>query len=176
GRVAGMQVTNGQAVLMRSMGLGGPRPMTIVLDGMNMGSEFMLDDIVVQDVESVEVLKSAHNTAIYGTANGVLVITTKRGGNSSDYNRYAPGIITYNPKGYYAMRQFYSPKYEADKPDPKPDLRTTVYWNPHVVSDASGNATFNYFNTDMPGVYRILIEGIDSNGNLGRKVFNYEVK
>ncbi|RZK83916.1 MAG: TonB-dependent receptor, partial [Pedobacter sp.] len=109
GRVAGVQITNGQAFLTRAMGMGGPRPMQVMLDGMNMGTEFRLDDIVVQDIESIEVLKSIGNTAIYGSANGVLVITTKRGGSSTGYNRYAPGIITYNPKGYYAMRQFYSP-------------------------------------------------------------------
>ncbi|RYF25880.1 MAG: TonB-dependent receptor [Flavobacteriales bacterium] len=176
GRVAGMQVTNGQAVLLRSMGLGGARPMQIVLDGANMGSDFRLDDIVVQDVESIEVLKSAHHTVLYGTGDGVLVVTTKRGGSNAGYKRYAPGIITYNPKGYYAMRQFYSPKYEANNQDPKPDLRTTVYWNPHVVSDQNGNANFYYFNTDVPGVYRVLIEGIDATGNLGRKVMTYEVK
>ncbi|RZK56071.1 MAG: TonB-dependent receptor [Pedobacter sp.] len=175
GRVAGVQITNGQAFLTRAMAMGGPRPMQVMLDGMNMGTEFRLDDIVVQDIESIEVLKSIGNTAIYGSANGVLVITTKRGGSSTGYNRYAPGIITYNPKGYYAMRQFYSPKYDAANTDTKPDLRTTVYWNPHIVSDASGNASFNYFNTDAPGVYRVVIEGIDANGNLGRKVFTYQV-
>ena len=176
GRVAGVQITNGQAFLTRAMGMGGPRPMQVMLDGMNMGTEFMLDDIVVQDIESIEVLKSIGNTAIYGSANGVLVITTKRGGSSTGYNRYAPGIITYNPKGYYAMRQFYSPKYDVANTDTKSDLRTTVYWNPHIVSDASGNATFNYYNTDVPGVYRVVIEGIDANGNLGRKVITYDVK
>ncbi|RZL50928.1 MAG: TonB-dependent receptor [Pedobacter sp.] len=178
GRVAGISVVNGQAVSMRSMGFGGRSPMIIVLDGMNMGNDFTLDDINVVDIESVEVLKPGGNTAIYGSqgGNGVIVITTKRGANTeNNYNRYSPGIVTISPKGFYAIRQFYSPKYTAT-PDSKPDFRTTVYWNPHVVSDPTGKANLNFFNTDQAGDYRIVIEGIDSNGNLARKVLTYQVK
>ena len=175
GRIAGVTINNGKAYSMRSMGLNGRNPMSIVLDGMNMGDDFDLDNIVVQDVESVEVLKSIGNTAIYGMngANGVLVITSKRGG-TSNYNRYAPGIVTYAPKGFYAVRQFYSPKYDTN-PDSKPDLRTTLYWNPQVVSDETGKASINYFNTDQAGTFRIVIEGIDNMGNLARKVYTYTV-
>ncbi len=172
GRVAGVTVTKGQAFSRGSKG-----PMNVVLDGMSMGDEFELDDIVVQDIETIEVLKSIGNTAIYGGqgANGVLVITTKRGAGTSNYNRYSPGIVTYAPKGFHVNREFYSPKYDVN-PDDKPDLRTTVYWNPHLISDVSGKAVFNYFNTDQSGTYRIVIEGIDAIGNLARKVYTYEVK
>jgi TonB-dependent SusC/RagA subfamily outer membrane receptor len=174
GRVVGVTIRNGMAYSNRANG----GAMNIVLDGMNMGEDFQLDDIVVQDIESVEVLRTIGNTAIYGSngTNGVLVITTKRGGNtSSDYNRYTPGIVTYSPKGYQISREFYSPKYNVN-PEKNRDLRTTVYWNPHLNTDKNGNVIVNYFNTDMSGNYRIVVEGIDYFGNIGRKVYNYEVK
>lgn len=176
GRIAGVTVSNGKAYMMRSGGLNGRTPMAIVLDGMNMGDDFELDNIVVQDVESIEVLKSIANTAIYGMngGSGVLVITSKRGGANTSYNRYAPGIVTYAPKGFYTVREFYSPKYNTTQ-DSKPDLRTTVYWNPQVVSDATGKANISYFNTDQSGTFRIVIEGIDNLGNLARKVYTYTV-
>ncbi|MES2651563.1 MAG: TonB-dependent receptor plug domain-containing protein [Bacteroidota bacterium] len=171
GRIAGVTVRNGNAYLRQSAS-----PMAIVLDGMNM-QDMMLDEINVFDIETIEVLKNIGNTAIYGSrgGNGVLVITTKRGGGSSSVNAYAPGIITYIPKGYSISRQFYSPRYDAT-PDTKPDLRTTVYWNPSIVSDEKGNFKLNYFNTDESGLYRVVIEGIDLMGNLARKVFTYNVK
>jgi hypothetical protein len=173
GRVAGLSMMGGKAVLMRS---GGRGSMAIVLDGMNMGGDFSLDEINVTDVESVEILKSIGNTAIYGGggSNGVLVITTKRGAGTTDYTRYSPGIVTYSPKGYSQGRAFYSPMYDI-KPDPKIDLRSTVYWNPHLISDPTGKAVFNYFNTDLPGTYRIVIEGIDSAGDLVHNVYTYQV-
>ncbi len=176
GRVAGLIIQNGVPFLNRSMGFGGLTPMQIILDGVPVEREF-LDNIIPMDVESIEVLKSIGNTAIYGAngGSGVLVITTKRGQSNSSYNKYAPGILTYMPKGYAIIRQFFSPKYDVNVPT-LPDLRTTVYWNPHIVSNADGVAKFNYYNTDKPGNYRVVIEGIDAFGNLARKVFTYQVK
>lgn len=171
-RAPGVSVRGGLAVSNRNSG-----QMAIVLDGMKMSNDFLLDDINVYDIESVEILRSIGNTTIYGMdgLNGVIVITTKIGaGTSNNYPGYTPGIITYLPKGYYAVRQFYSPKYDV-QPDNKPDYRTTVYWNPHLVTDPSGETKFNYFNTDQSGNYRVVIEGIDAEGNLARKVFTYLV-
>ncbi|HTM97122.1 MAG TPA: carboxypeptidase regulatory-like domain-containing protein, partial [Pedobacter sp.] len=171
GRIAGVMVRDGKAYARQSQGA-----MSVSLDGMVM-EDFSLDDINVFDIETVEVLKSIGNTAIYGSrgANGVLVITTKRGGGSSSINAYAPGIITYSPKGYAISRQFYSPKYDSNT-DPKPDLRTTVYWNPSILSNEKGEFKLEYFNADEPGLYRIVIEGIDLIGNLARRTFTYKVE
>lgn len=173
GRVAGLMIMNGQAYLSRN---GGRTPMAIVLDGMNMGSDF-LDNINVFDIETIEVLKSIGNTAIYGSngGGGVLVITTKRGGGNYS-NTFTPGITTYNPKGLYISREFYSPKYEPSVPDRKPDLRTTVYWAPQVPTNEQGKSSFSFFNTDEAGTYRVVLEGMDHMGRLGRAVYTYEVK
>jgi TonB-dependent SusC/RagA subfamily outer membrane receptor len=171
GRVAGLIIRNGTPYLMRNNGT----PMSIVLDGMQMEGDF-LDNINPMDIETVEVLKSVGNTAIYGSrgGGGVLVITTKRGGGYSSASTFTPGIIPFSPKGYYTPREFYSPKYDA--PDNRPDYRTTIYWNPNIVTNESGKAAFNYFNSDEPGTYRIIIEGMDMLGNLARTVYTYEVK
>ncbi|MDH3244843.1 MAG: SusC/RagA family TonB-linked outer membrane protein, partial [Saprospiraceae bacterium] len=85
GKVAGVQVTpasgepgRGAQIRIRGVGtLNNASPLYVV-DGM------LLDDISfinLQDVESVEVLKDASATAIYGSrgANGVIIITTKKG-------------------------------------------------------------------------------------------------
>ncbi len=178
GRVAGINVNAGIPSNTRN-GLG----MTVYVDGVVYiggagaeGSQGSMDDLTIPDIESVEVLKSVAYTTIYGHggANGVIVITTKTG-KGSTASTYAPGMLAYSPKGLFANRQFYSPKYDTN-PDSKPDFRTTVYWNPHLVSDANGKASINFFNTDQVGNYRILIEGIDAFGNLARKVVTYQVK
>ena len=50
----------------------------IIVDGVEYGSTL---DIPASDIESMDILKDASSTAIYGTkgANGVIIITTKRG-------------------------------------------------------------------------------------------------
>lgn len=85
GKVAGVRVTSnsgapGEAPTIRIRGVGtfgNPDPIFVV-DGV------ILDDITFlnsSDIESMEVLKDASSTAMYGSrgANGVIIITTKSG-------------------------------------------------------------------------------------------------
>ncbi|MBB6113079.1 hypothetical protein SAMN05421821_12919 [Mucilaginibacter lappiensis] len=152
--------------------------MQIVVDGINMEADY-LDNLVISDIASIEVLRSVGNTAIYGFrgGNGLLIITTKRGDEGTVYNRYAPGVVTYSPKGYYKAREFYSPQYDDPKTNTQmQDLRSTIYWNPKILTDKDGNASLSFFNADGKGTYRIIIEGMDAEGNLGRQVFKYKVE
>ncbi|WP_448700799.1 TonB-dependent receptor [Mucilaginibacter sp. AW1-3] len=165
---------NGMAYSTRSLNI----PMLVVLDGMPM-EDFDLDMLSPTDVASVEVLRTIGYTAIYGSraSGGVLVITTKRGGEDSGYRNYAPGIMTYHPKGYYKAREFYAPKYDDPKTNTRvADLRTTIYWQPNIITDKTGTASLSFFNSDGKGTYKAVIEGIDAEGNIGRQVFRYKVE
>jgi TonB-linked SusC/RagA family outer membrane protein len=62
----------------------------VIIDGFQGGN---INDLNPNDIESIEVLKDASSTAIYGAqgANGVLIVTTKRGVANKvhvDYNGY----------------------------------------------------------------------------------------
>lgn len=85
GRAAGVQVVSsgepGTNVTFRIRGTGtiqNNNPL-IVVDGMPLNGG--LNQVNMNDVESVSILKDASSTAIYGArgANGVVIITTKRG-------------------------------------------------------------------------------------------------
>ncbi|WP_276348603.1 TonB-dependent receptor plug domain-containing protein [Daejeonella sp. JGW-45] len=180
GRVAGIIVNNGIVYSTRSMNTSfrGPVPMQIIIDGMYVEPEF-ISSVNPNDVESIEVLKSGGNTAIYGMrgGGGVLVINTKRAEGNKDYRTYAPGVISYNPKGFYKAREFYSPNYEDPKINAKvADLRTTVYWNPNVISDNDGKSSVEFFNADGAGNYKVIVEGINLKGSPGRQVYRYSVR
>lgn len=154
------------------------QPMTVMVDGIPVEGDY-LNNLNTNDVASVEVLRTIGNLVIYGFRGngGVLVITTRRGGDGNDYNRYAPGVVTYAPKGYYKAREFYSPQYDDPKTNTQmQDLRSTIYWKSNIVTDKDGNATLSFFNADGKGIYRVLIEGIDVDGNLGRQVYTYKVQ
>jgi TonB-dependent SusC/RagA subfamily outer membrane receptor len=152
--------------------------MAIVLDGNFIDNDLFID-INPANVQSVEVLLGPSFAAIYGSrgGNGIILITSKKGKDAVAYERYAPGIITYTPKGYYKVRQFYSPQYNKPKTENQlPDLRSTTFWKPDVITDKNGKASFSFFNADGKGTYRVVIEGIDSDGNLGRQVYRYKVE
>jgi len=172
---------SGQPYLQNSMKMGqsGIEPMLIVIDGQALYSISSIDDVNPQDVETIEILKGP-NASIYGVngSNGVFVINTKQmeGIQPSRSKEMSPGIFSISPKGFYKAREFYSPVYDPAQPaSALPDLRTTIFWKPDVTTNADGNASFNFFNADGAGTYRVEIEGIDSKGNLGRQVFHYKV-
>ncbi len=85
GRAAGVQViTSGQpgnnpTFRIRGTGTIGNNDPLIVVDGMPLNGG--LNQVNMNDIESLQVLKDASSTAIYGArgANGVIIITTKRG-------------------------------------------------------------------------------------------------
>jgi len=86
--------------------------------------------------------------------------------------------ITMYPKGYELARVFYLPLYTGAR-EAQPaqlDIRSTIYWNPNVTTDKTGNAGLQYFNSDGQGIYRVTVEGLDKDGNLGRQVYRYTVK
>lgn len=86
GRVPGLDIqqSSGQVGAGLNINLRGSRSISatnsplILVDGVDYGSTL---DLNSTDIESMEVLKDASSTAIYGTkgANGVIIITTKRG-------------------------------------------------------------------------------------------------
>jgi len=107
-------------------------------------------------------------------AGAIMIITKTAYGNRKTYE---PSMVNLKPKGFNKVRDFYSPRY--DKPDANlkmPDLRTTVYWNPAVKTDVTGKASFNFFNADGPGSYKVIVEGINADGELGRAVYRYTVE
>ncbi len=152
-------------------------PMAVVVDGMNVEPDF-LDILNANDVETIEVLRTPANTAIYGSrgAGGVLIVTTKRGGSDNLASVYAPGVVTVNQKGFSISREFYAPKYDDATNSTRADYRSTIYWNPQVVSDKEGKASFSFYNADEPGTYRMVIEGIDAEGHFARSVSTFDVK
>lgn len=67
GKIAGVMINNDKAYSMRSPG----RQMLIILDGMEM-TDMRLDEININDIGSVEILKNASYLEIYGSqASGI---------------------------------------------------------------------------------------------------------
>jgi hypothetical protein len=156
----------------------GIMPGLIVVDGVEEGPKFDINSIAGNDVETVELLEYA-SASMYGMAggHGVLVITTKEGAGLSVKDINAIGVLPIDVMGYYKAREFYAPKYEPPMAAGKQaDLRSTVYWNPEIKTDNDGNASFDYYNADGTGTYKVTIEGIDKDGNIGRQVYRYTVE
>lgn len=156
-------------------------PVQIFLNGIPVDLT-SLNGINATEVESVEIfLKDDLGTVnrMYNS-NGVIVINTKKIEtvkiSKQDLMDLFPPkyLLTFSPKGYTMARQFYSPKY--DGPKTNTDLRTTIYWNPKVITDKTGATSFEFFNAGEKGTYRAVIEGVDAEGHVARYVYHYKVE
>lgn len=131
------------------------------------------------EIEDVRILESSAYKLIYGVqgTGKIIFITTRQYAGTDTGSISRLGLTTYLFKGYYKARTFYSPGYVYPKTNSGEfDVRNTIYWNPDILTNKEGKASFEYFNNDTKGSYRVVIEGIDDDGNLGRQVYRYEVK
>lgn len=152
--------------------------MKVFIDNVPVDPDFF-SSLNMADVGSVEVLRTGFFLSMYGSQapGGALLINTKRGNEDRVFSSPAPGIMVYSPKGYYKTRVFYSPQYDDPKTNiPVANLRSTIYWNPNIITDKNGAASFEFFNAGSKGTYRVIIEGIDDQGNIGRQVYRYKVE
>ncbi|RDC62661.1 TonB-dependent receptor plug domain-containing protein [Adhaeribacter pallidiroseus] len=169
GRVAGLQVYRVGQNQFRASIRGQQNSPLYLLDGMPV-SESTVSSISQFDVSRIEILKNAASAAIYGgrASGGVIALFT--GAAEEDSREVTPGtyIIMHHAQGYSKVREFYSPKYNNVTASNEPDLRTTLYWNPTVKTDAQGKATVTFYTGDRTTTYRAVAEGISDEGKPGR--------
>jgi len=182
----GMIFENDNFYVMRDYNAGKRVAAQVFVKGMPVDVNY-LSNMTADGIESVEVflkdelglVNSAYNS------NGAIVVNLKKApeGEKITLAQLRDLIppkneITFTPKGYVVKRSFYMPRYSGPRAlQPNQiDTRTTIYWNPNIITDPTGTASFEYFNADGKGTYRAIIEGMDKDGNIGRQLFKYTVK
>ncbi|PRZ02125.1 TonB-dependent receptor [Marinilabilia salmonicolor] len=117
GRVAGVQMSRtstkpGSEMQIRIRGtrsLNASNDPLVVLDGIPFAGS--IGDINPNDIKSIDILKDASSTAIYGSrgANGVILITTEKGQKGQ--------TATVNYHGYYGVKSLFAEYPMMDGPD-----------------------------------------------------------
>ena len=175
GRVAGVQVVNssqapGASSTVRIRGnssLNGSNAPLVVIDGFPWGDAGDLKQINPQDIVSMEVLKDASASAIYGSrgANGVMIITTKSGRDSEKMTinlraevgmsaptrvpEIADGVTFMETYNEASLTRGRSPRYSDQKImgtrlGLDPYVYPNVDWYDMLFKDASFNQNFNF--------------------------------
>ena len=149
-------------------------PLTM-LDGMEVNYD-AIGPIPLRWVERIDVLCPINGELEWGErgGNGVVSILLK-----SDWSST---ILTYHSvnksiTGYNEPRIFYSPKHHSSlKADKKPDLRTTLFWEPKIEVGNNKEVLLNYYNSDNPSKVKVIVEGITTGGIPVTGFTEYEVK
>lgn len=108
-----------------------------------------------------------------GTFGPVMAVFTRTGNFRRSYD---PSVINYFPKGYDNAKEFYTPRYDVQNNINVPDQRSTVYWNPSVITGKEGKAEISFFNSDQTGTYLVVVEGINAQGLIGRSTYRFKVR
>lgn len=145
--------------------IGGTNPLYL-LDGVNITAETLLS-ITPSSISHIDVLKRA-DAAIYGSqgANGVIAIYTKSGmGLGALSGPENMGILNVSHPGYSKVREFFAPDYSTPKDvHAKPDFRTTLYWNPTIITEGDSVATVTFYSSDQKGLFDVVVQGITVDG------------
>ncbi|HMR19073.1 MAG TPA: carboxypeptidase regulatory-like domain-containing protein, partial [Sphingobacterium sp.] len=168
----------------RNYNQGSRVPVQFFLNGMPI-DEHTLNSIQPMEIEAVEIfLRDDLGTVsrVYQNDGVVSIITKKEkpaGPRMSlaEIEALIPktNVIDLYPLGYIKERTFYMPKYETEQSKATNDYRTTIYWNPDIKLDESGKVTLDYYNADGNGRYKVIVEGMDNLGRIGRQEFYYNV-
>ncbi|MDA3952110.1 MAG: MG2 domain-containing protein [Bacteroidales bacterium] len=144
----------------------------IVVDGVPMGDNISnFSWISPINVKEVKVTTSPGSALMYGSSyKGLVEITMLKGNENINKqvnikNDENLSVI----KGYKISKQFYSPDYskEIENNEKTFDSRSTLYWNPNLILDNSGEQTISFFNGDKRTFFQCKVVGTDGAGLLG---------
>ena len=163
GRVAGLQITNnGSNVSLLWRG----SATTTFLNEMQVDAN-TLSTISVADIAYVKVFRPPFFGAFGGGSGGAIAIYTRKGGDQPI--NPGKGLDRSFITGYSVMKQFYSPDYSNTQDEITSDLRSTLYWNPFVFTDATKTKVkIEFYNNDISKAMRVVIEGVNEYGKLIR--------
>ena len=147
----------------------------VLLDGVP-----LLDNnkIFLYDPQKIKRLDIIQSRYVLGRSifNGIASFSTYEGvfdGFSLD-----PRLVAIDYDGLQLQREFYSPVYETKElfENRIPDFRNTLLWSPDITTDQDGEAKIQFYTSDSPGKYIVLLQGMSANGNFVSAHTFFEVK
>jgi len=146
-------------------------PLTIILDGKLVLSNYppyFVNPFYWLYQYNTEEVKSFTVRMLKGYNGYFLLINI-----TSNFGRYGIGVISgtqgyaYRPMPISWPHNFYSPRYTVSTPPTVKDRRSTIFWEPDIITDAYGKAALSFYSAGQPGTYTLIMEGTDLNGNIG---------
>ncbi|MEO8823576.1 MAG: hypothetical protein ABI366_08370 [Ginsengibacter sp.] len=162
GKVAGLQINTSSNPPSLSWRGGTP---SLFMDEMPVTAD-MISNIPVNDIAFIKVFQPPFMGAVGGGSGGGIAIYTRKGGDEKQES--GKGLSNNTVSGYTLIRQFYSPDYDTfSEENEKKDLRSTLYWNPNVVTVPGQNKVLlKFYNNDITESFKVTIEGMTKDGRL----------
>jgi hypothetical protein len=141
-----------------------------------------LDYFTAEDITGIELMWNSKYDTNYGIqylpptkfggepqyqVDAWLEITTRS--KQGPFMQVVPGTYLYKTLPFTLPKQFYSPKYTVKNKAIAmgTDMRSTLHWEPNVITNAEGKAIVSFFTADKLANYTIIVEGTDLDGQIG---------
>lgn len=145
---------------------------TVLVDGVPIEDHSAIMKINPADLSRISVLASQYMVGHY-IMNGVIEIESKKHDLSCVDISSIMNVFDYSfPKQSVPIEN----ETQAIKNVHQPDLRSVLYWNPALNTDAAGNLWFRVSSSEIKGPFVIELEAITNNGETGTLVLPFEVK
>ncbi len=167
GKVAGLMVTG--AGPSATVSWRGSTP-DMYLNEMKMGID-MIQTTNVNDIAFIKVFRPPFFGSGGGGGGGAIAIYTKKGGSSRGNSANSKGMENTILGGYSVFKEFFNPSYDKPTGNFEVDSRTTLYWNPFVLTNKrSPRVKLEFYNNDSSKKLQLVLEGMNSKGKLTRVV------
>ncbi len=125
----------------------------------------MLESLPVSQVAYVKYISGIVIGSSFVSQNGALYIYTKRGDEPGASNTTA--MNTTMVKGYDISKEFSTPDYSEKTTLVNPDYRSTLYWNPYIITDKDNHKIrIEYYNNDIATKHLLILKGFAEDGSL----------
>ena len=147
----------------------------ILIDGVPF---FYTNELIQQDplkIKRLDLINRQYDVG-YQTYPGIISLTTYHG--DLDGVVLNPHALVLDYPGIPETREFFAPKYETEQQinNRMPDFRTLLYWSPQIKSDAGGRKQLEFYTSDLPGKYALVVQGVSDSGVPGNNVIYFTVK
>ncbi len=167
GKVAGLQISGSGSQMSLSWRGGTP---SLYLNEM-ISNVDMVQSIPITDIAYIKVMRPPFFGSGGGGADGAIAIYTKKGSDARKSDPNKKGMETTILAGYSRFREFYNPVYTKENPSYDPDVRSTLYWNPYILTNKrTPRFRVEFYNNDISKKLLIILEGINSDGKMTRTV------
>ena len=175
GSVPGMRVTTagGTGIQIRLRGgatsVGSSMEPLVMVNGAIMVGAAAADNLLSINpltIDRVEVVSRTVSMLGDQGRNGVIAVYLKEGVSEQTNLPSAnpAGVSNFTIEGYQPQIPFYQMDYAQEADSELVDQRQTIYWNPYLVTDATGKVQVSFYTNDLAGPMTVVIRGLGLDG------------
>jgi len=137
----------------------------LVIDGLPTDYDLVRNYAAI-NIEFIDVVRGVRAASKFGNdaTNGAIIMYTRNGAGTVLTKKNKPGLLNTQIRGFYKGRVFATFDPNGIGNQNRPDIRTTLYWNPDIRTDINGKAKMSFTTSDQDGKYIIIAQGLRSDG------------